>query len=798
MTKASDHFLRRHRLSAGLISLVALGAIAAACSDAGDRANRAKAIFEGAGDQISGEAIVDADPAANLSAASVLDRAIGGTDRNDMTFSSESFTPMFVAGSIIAKPAGISEPPAAAIIEGDEYYIEDLEVLESLPEAVDAVVDDVPAGSGTSDPAAGASPEAPPMVGASPKARTRSLRLDPSALPTIELDPDANEKTLRDLKRAETDMKEEVSKEPKSIKRTRSLRPREMRPLDSANEAEVRKLARRSVLTTEVVDAQIDANEIMLNTLRKFDLQASVQPSIGGSMVIQLGPDGASPTQLTAEQVQRAPLDFLALEEKGGCADPSNLDEIRKNAALATECVIDELRKTGEFEYVEKDYIFQNQFFRRPREPATPPTTTPPSSGTNGGTTGSTGTTPTTTPTPPTGPVTITPNDPLWALQWHFKNVGTGVNQSAGGAGFQDFWSRQGTEGSREIIVAVVDTGLQLNHPDIKDSPNVAQGWDMVSDPRTGNDGDGRDGDPNDPGDLCELSAFPEDTFHGTHVAGTIGAAATNNGSGVAGGAWQVKIVPVRALGKCGGSLSDINDAIRWAGGLIDAVDANNLPVRNENPADIINLSIGLLRTCPASLQDAINAVTERGAIVVSAAGNAKISTSLYAPGGCENVISVAAGDARGQIAPYSNFGAEVDLLAPGGDLTRDDNADGRPDGVLSTKAAKNCYDPVTGEGVDACYYAYEQGTSMAAPHVSAALALLKARTPSASNEDIIAALLAASDVRAPEQCAGLCAQYPGTEPIPGSADMCRRPCGVMLNLAKVPVTPSGGGGRGK
>ena len=111
-----------------------------------------------------------------------------------------------------------------------------------------------------------------------------------------------------------------------------------------------------------------------------------------------------------------------------------------------------------------------------------------------------------------------------------------------------------------------------------------------------------------------------------------------------------------------------------------------------------------------------------RGVIVVSAAGNARVSTQFYAPGGCQNVITVAAGDARGQIAPYSNFGDNVTVIAPGGDLTRDDNGDGRPDGVLSTKAATNCYDPVTGEGVDTCFYAYEQGTSMAAPHVSAAL----------------------------------------------------------------------------
>ena len=246
--------------------------------------------------------------------------------------------------------------------------------------------------------------------------------------------------------------------------------------------------------------------------------------------------------------------------------------------------------------------------------------------------------------------------------------------------------------------------------------------------------------------------------------------------------------MPVRALGKCGGRLSDINDAIRWAAGLIPAEGADGSEVWNDNPADIINLSIGLFEYCPASLQDAIDSVTERGAVVVSAAGNARIDTAYYAPGGCDNVISVAAGNALGEITAYSNFGDGVDILAPGGEMARDDDNDSRPDGILSTKASTDCYDPVTGEAVQDCYYAYEQGTSMAAPHVSAALALLKARDPEASSDELIETLMAATDPRTDMQCAGLCSDYPGTTPIPGSENMCRRPCGGrILNLANVP-----------
>jgi serine protease len=415
------------------------------------------------------------------------------------------------------------------------------------------------------------------------------------------------------------------------------------------------KVARRSVLTDRSLVVQSDARMQMLDAMDKYGLAGQVEISRGGQMVIQLGDLGGAPNQLTDGAIKRFDRPVMAFQSKMGCPDDIAPEMVRQDAALATECVVQSLRESGDFEYVEKDFIFTNQFARKPHDlPET---------------------------------VNTTPTDPLWGMQWNFQSNGDGEGQSPGGAGFTDFWSAQANQGSKNVVVAVVDTGLQLSHPDIKDSPNVAPGWDMVSDPSMGNDGDGRDSDANDPGDLCDPDVpFAENSFHGTHVAGTIGAAATNNGAGVAGGAWNVTIVPVRALGKCGGRLSDINDAIRWAGGLVPAIDTDGSEAWNENPADIINLSIGLFEYCPASLQDAIDAVSERGVIVVAAAGNARISTKYYAPGGCNNVISVAAGDARGQIAPYSNYGAEVDVLAPGGDLTRDDDGDGRPDGILSTK----------------------------------------------------------------------------------------------------------------
>jgi serine protease len=209
--------------------------------------------------------------------------------------------------------------------------------------------------------------------------------------------------------------------------------------------------------------------------------------------------------------------------------------------------------------------------------------------------------------------------------------------------------------------------------------------------------------------------------------------------------------------------------------------------VWNENPADIINLSLGLFKTCPRSMQDAINSVTDAGVVVVAAAGNRSVPTEFFAPAGCENVVTVAGGDARGHLAPYSNYGAAVDVLAPGGDLARDDDGDGNPDGVLSTKTAENCEDPLTGAAVSTCYYAYEQGTSMATPHVAAALALIKSKRPDLSAEQLVSTLMSGVSSVSESQCTGPCAQFPGAIPTLDDPDMCVRPCGSgLLNLADI------------
>jgi subtilisin family serine protease len=499
-----------------------------------------------------------------------------------------------------------------------------------------------------------------------------------------------------------------------------------------------------------------------LSAVRDMSLQATVAPdaeeatrSLGAA--VRAVTDAAPLAFNAGEAVREAAMRNQARRlnwEPGSCPDGVDAAFLRANPQVGVSCAIERLRASGEFEYVEPNLIVTHEMARRPG----------PAVGVAG------------------------PDDPLYAFQWNYRAQGESEGQSVGGAGFEDFWTRGRQQGSRDVVVAVVDTGLDLSHPDIAGSPNVATGIDMVSVPFYGNDGDGRDLDPGDPGDICDPTD-PEasDSYHGTHVAGTIGAVATNDGAGVAGGAWNVTIVPVRALGRCGGLQSDISDAIRWAAGVEPALietDGEARTVVNEHPADIINLSLGFRAPtgCPRSTQEAIDDAIAAGAIVVAAAGNAGIDVAGYGPSGCDGVVTVAAGDALGALAYYSNWGAKVDVMAPGGDLRVDLDEDGRPDGILSTKRVDGCVDPVTNEPVGECRYSYENGTSMAAPHVSAAFALLKSQDPSRSNESLIATIVdTARRPRTLAQCTGLCEETPGGTVIDGEPGVCHRPCGEGL-----------------
>jgi serine protease len=274
------------------------------------------------------------------------------------------------------------------------------------------------------------------------------------------------------------------------------------------------------------------------------------------------------------------------------------------------------------------------------------------------------------------------------------------------------------TVGSADVIVAVVDTGVLYDHPDLaanilRDGGNVV-GYDMISNVASANDGNGIDPNPYDSGDEADVN---QSSYHGTHVAGII-AAVGNNGLGVAGVGWITKIMPVRVLGKGGGDVFDVAEGIKFAAGLSNS--SNVLPQVGGvvTPADVINLSLGG-GGYSQTMQDAINRARSAGVIVVAAAGNGSTSTLFY-PAACTGVVGVSAVDLAGNLAYYSNYGTYVDLAAPGGDVTADLDHNGHADSILSTLA-------IGLKAPTSFTYAYYQGTSMATPHVSGVVALMKA-----------------------------------------------------------------------
>jgi serine protease len=299
------------------------------------------------------------------------------------------------------------------------------------------------------------------------------------------------------------------------------------------------------------------------------------------------------------------------------------------------------------------------------------------------------------------------PADEFYPLQWHYPLVH-----------LPEAWDA--VSASSGVVIAVIDTGIVDEHTDLQGQ--LVAGYDFIQDPLRARDGNGCDADPSDPGDATTPGAS---SFHGTHVTGTLVArtslAAGGGDEGVAGIAWNAHAMPLRALGVDGGTDFDLIQALLYAARLPNACGV--LPAA---PADVINLSLGG-PDASATLDATLAQVRAEGIVIVAAAGNQGSSLPTY-PAASPGVLSVVAVDAAANLAPYSNFGASVDLAAPGGDLSADRGFDGYGDGVLST-----LYDDAKNEYV----YGFYQGTSMAAPHVAGVIALMLGVNPALTPTDI-------------------------------------------------------------
>lgn len=328
------------------------------------------------------------------------------------------------------------------------------------------------------------------------------------------------------------------------------------------------------------------------------------------------------------------------------------------------------------------------------------------------------------------------PNDPLYSRtpqtgQWYLTNPDATFPAAIGAERAWDL-----TTGTPNVVVAVLDTGVLFNHPDlgtVASGGKLLHGYDFIgADPNgsfaTANDGDGRDPDPSDPGDWISNSDLQNPTFsgcevadsswHGTHIAGIIGAR-TNNGVGVAGIGWATRVLPVRVLGKCAGYTSDIVAAMRWSVGL-SVPGVPNLPLSEQ--AWVINLSLGSPDPCSNTYRNVINEVRAQGALVVAAAGNE--GGAVTEPANCPGVVAVTALRHVGTKVGFASFGAEVTIAAPGGNCVNTSGACLYP--IVSTDN-NGTTAPQPGNGM---IYGGKLGTSFAAPIVSGVAALMWSRNP--------------------------------------------------------------------
>lgn len=299
---------------------------------------------------------------------------------------------------------------------------------------------------------------------------------------------------------------------------------------------------------------------------------------------------------------------------------------------------------------------------------------------------------------------TVPANDLYFPLQWYLN----GKN----GVSMPTAWKYSKGDGYK--VVAVIDTGIrahqQIDKALTRNADGSIYGYDFVSELANAADGDGEDSNPNDEGD-----SSGGNSFHGTHVAGII--AAEHDFLGSAGIAPNVKLLPIRALGKDGGTISDLVKAVNWAAG----VKIAGIP-QNKFPVSVINLSLGAKEvvSCTGGYASIFDAAIAKGITVIAAAGN-ESRASLSFPGNCNGVITVVATQALGDRATYSNFGSGTLLSAPGGEFNigSTESPDSRG-GIISSWV----------DSANLPSYRLSEGTSMATPVVSGIVALMYSMQP--------------------------------------------------------------------
>ncbi len=328
----------------------------------------------------------------------------------------------------------------------------------------------------------------------------------------------------------------------------------------------------------------------------------------------------------------------------------------------------------------------------------------------------------------PGGQTTITPLVGQWYLRAPDATAVSATN--AVGA-----WAI--SVGSPTITVAVLDTGVRFDHPDLLPAAQGGKlwpGYDFVR-ASVSNDGDGPDADASDPGDWSVASdtcGAANSSWHGTQVAGLIGAA-SDNGIGMAGLARNVMVLPVRVLGRCGGFDSDIVAGMRWAAGL------SKDPVENPHPARVVNMSLGSSGACTDQYRDAVAELTAAGVAVVVAAGN-DTGHAVNTPANCPGAIAVAGLRHAGSKVGYSNLGPEVAVAAPAGNCV---NLSGPCLYPLLTTVNAGTREP--GANIYSDSFKPSLGTSFSAPLVAGTVALMLSVDPTMTPAQVRAALRSSS-----------------------------------------------------